>query len=964
MLFMSIRKIIQLFFNFFYLQGIDRLPTSSLEKASESTRRPRSVPLQVSPGVDWKSLIQVEKSSHPISSANIIWETEPLMPKSTTSAKEAVEMQKQKYEDESNILVVSEDPLNVSNSRNSYDALTNIDWKDGKKKTLAFQVKPSFSKNSQLSEQPSSSPIGYSSPPLQDTRFIKSLSSSSRFLAEKGGTGDEFGQPKTAPIIDDLESPLELRKISGADEEVLLNAVPLSKTTLKRDNFSRFTTKNNTNELRVEKELILFEGFSHICGDGKHEIESDRNIIENFDPLYEVKQRKTDDTERALKAGSPHSDTEHVGIPKDEKDPALLLDTRLGFMSSELQTASSLSSQPIEADSRIATLNVSTSRKAAENLPVRPLTIGDSLTIASTTTYRPISPFQPNIDAVASAPMVLPDTNITTMAYSEGPLDADEEIGDMSARERLQPLGRDGLEVKQGPPWGITMPLFQPDSRNSSLSSNNSSTSGMQFTKLQMSLNEQTKVETEPLKSRSSTPSETGLSRKASVRSLEPKEPMAVKLMPDGGDVRTPIAKFRQHDVVDVDSPVSKILGPTFKATQHMLEELQRRPLGAYVEDLEQYTTNTENERNIRQRHAYTDKKLLLTNSDDGPGTEAHHASNIMEGRKHSQTRDDNNSNELVNKTPGNSYYEPSTIQFEPNVLPVTSDSSKSEEKVNEVNQVEPDEMPVTHTNLVEASSVGEDLQRVASNTTIEKSTELMSSHAMLKGFPINQHTADLKHFTPDIPGVVNNTTSFISERGTFQRDVDKVIGDKTTGLKTTGVAQEFSRSQQATVSSVPHIRTTTPKVVDNNGVQQVQDNRPSSSGKSFSASSRSSFSEGLLTRSTLSSSPTIMANSLSQACHPVIEAVHSQKNYSPKILQTSTMSDSTLGNSIALPGDLVQTHVKDNKEGKYILEPFRSFIFFSCSSLCCDYRLISCRLIYYQLCCLLYVYRRLSCFY
>ena len=356
----------------------------------------------------------------------------------------------------------------------------------------------------------------------------------------------------------------EQRNLSGVDE--IANSV-----------VTKIATKT------VGNESSLLEEYTHLSGDGMKSDDDDDDD--------DVKGTNNGDSNLELKDDDGHSIVDGVCDEDDNKTDFTLL------AESKLNTNSADTKHVKRCHQTDNTTNVSTSREVAENLPIRPLTIGNSLTIGSTFAYRPISPFQPDLYATSktmSVPMVPSTSSVATTSpsqYSERMLD--EEIGDISARERLQPLGRDGLEVKQGPPWGVTMPLFQPDSRNSSLSSNDSNTSNTQFVQVHTSSNQPPcQLETEPLQIMSSTPSEADLSRKASVKSLEPKEPMGIKMM------KTPVGKFHQQNLVGADSPVSKILGPTFKTTQKMLEELQRRPLGAYDEHLDQLPIKTENARN------------------------------------------------------------------------------------------------------------------------------------------------------------------------------------------------------------------------------------------------------------------------------------------------------------------------------------------------------------------------------
>ncbi|XP_046850467.1 uncharacterized protein LOC124443960 isoform X2 [Xenia sp. Carnegie-2017] len=252
-------------------------------------------------------------------------------------------------------------------------------------------------------------------------------------------------------------------------------------------------------------------------------------------------------------------------------------------------------------------LSVYTSRQAAKNLPVRPLTIGNSLNVAST--YRPVSPFQPNFHHCSVATSVVLSTSLTpyhssTSHYSSvalsGVVTIDNDVSkdhdvkeaeDISHRERLQPLGRDGLEVRNGPPWGIMMPMFQPSSRDSSLSSNDS-TSASLFMPLQPLPSNQ--EEKNKLSSTSSIMIGTDLTPKASLKSIEPKEPMAAQLICETENTRTPLGKFHDQQHMNFDSPVSKILGSAFKATQKILEELQQRPIGALMDRSDEHIAHEE----------------------------------------------------------------------------------------------------------------------------------------------------------------------------------------------------------------------------------------------------------------------------------------------------------------------------------------------------------------------------------
>ena len=284
-------------------------------------------------------------------------------------------------------------------------------------------------------------------------------------------------------------------------------------------------------------------------------------------------------------------------LKKHEVSPNSLVDTRqkvmrdIGGKSSIMPVNSSAAinlPQPSDVVARTSSIPES---QTSGNLPVRPLTIGDSMTIGNSIGYRPVSPFTPDGNPPQAASSTSIISTLPSMSHvSEDAFESErDDPGDMSARERLQPLGRDGLEVKQGPPWGVTIPLFQPHSRKSSFSSNDSGSShgSTSFFQPQSTSAPTTKPNVE-----SSQPggSDGPLSRRSSLRSVESKEPMAAKVFNPSESPNIPIGKFHPLKPFegDVDSPVSKILGPTFKTTQKMLEELQRRPLGVFHDSVEQ----------------------------------------------------------------------------------------------------------------------------------------------------------------------------------------------------------------------------------------------------------------------------------------------------------------------------------------------------------------------------------------
>jgi hypothetical protein len=235
----------------------------------------------------------------------------------------------------------------------------------------------------------------------------------------------------------------------------------------------------------------------------------------------------------------------------------------------------------------------------------------------------------------------------------------------------------------------------------------------------------------------SSTPSETDLSRKASIKSLEPKEPMGVKVLSGAGNLKTPIGKFRQQNPVDGDSPVSKILGPTFKATQKMLEELQRRPLGAYDEDLEQLPMDTENTRNTFERETAIDREMIVTDkrpnsrSYGGLESDAHEEINcVEEGRygqdsRRSQSYDSTSSREKIDKTT------PDSRQGTPDLTSITNAN------LGGVNS--------THSSMVD------DLQKIGDSRP---------SRHTVQEFSTNQRTPNLTPITTAHLGVVDNNRS------------------------------------------------------------------------------------------------------------------------------------------------------------------------------------------------------------
>ena len=635
-----------------------------------------------------------------------------------------------------------------------------------------------------------------------------------------------------------LQTSVEERNISPVDVHNIAN-VDDSPITLRNPGLREQRNVSGVDEITnsvvtkippktVGKESNVLEKYTHLFGDG---MKSDD----------EVKGTNNGDSNLELKDDDGHSVVDGVWDEDDNKtDFALLAESKLNTNSADTKHVS-------RSHQTENTTNVSTSREVAENLPIRPLTIGNSLTIGSTFAHRPISPFQPDLYATStttSVPMVPSTSSVATTSpsqYSERMLD--EESGDISARERLQPLGRDGLEVKQGPPWGVTMPLFQPDSRNSSLSSNDSNTSSTQFLQVHTNSNQTPcHLETEPLQIMSSTPSEADLSRKASVKSLEPKEPIGIKMM------KTPlVGKFHQQNLVDVDSPVSKILGPTFKTTQKMLEELQRRPLGAYDEDLEQLPIKTENTRNAYERESSIERRAPI---ERGPVSH-----NRLDRSHGSPEKAESSRTSRDNKRFHDS------ISSEQNNHSITRDLHH-EVSVNQ----QPNDLTLTETtNFVDKNI--EDLQK---DCGIRSSRVEAATKDAVNEFSTNQRT--LAKTTAHLEGLNYNSTVTDGLQGSLGSG--HFSSEKETETLTKTVTQHSLKNQPRLDS--------TPKTMANIGLV--------SSTHSPAASVEDNIPEKVVSN-LFGSSP--------------------MRNGSPKTQQKSRLTDSTLGLSVGLLDDLGPTQVE-----------------------------------------------------
>ncbi len=869
--------------------------------------------------------------------------SDTIMRPSSLPAREATEMQASVEERNTLPRDASNVPDVMSNfSRNFSLANSGVrNSRNAEKKELQTRPKSALDiyGHSYVPEQLMSAPRANSAPLWQKTNasrqspsLVAATMSPNHFQTEKTPSYDNHSghaHPKKTTRMNDRESPLEQRTISGADENTLhktrSNSAVMKNspdgTTLPEagrslvgnvsndthsrqtsfspsrpnSSFGRQTTGMSREELMAEKESLPFEDYPHLSGDGM------KSDDENLDSACELKETNSGEMELELKDGNRHSDIRNVsdeGNSKTEQDSALLADLKLNTNSTASDQHILATSRPDRTEittetSNVAASNVATSREAAENLPVRPLTIGNSLTIGSTLAYRPISPFQPDLHPTGTAATVPSTSLVATTSRSpsqdsEGTLDADEENGDMSARERLQPLGRDGLEVKQGPPWGITMPLFQPDSQNSSLSSNDSSASNIQFLPLQTTSNQQFKLETEPLQSMSSTTSETDLSRKASIKSLEPKEPMGVKMMSGAGNLKTPIGKFHQQNPVDGDSPVSKILGPTFKATQRMLEELQRRPLGEYDEDLEQIPVDTKRETFVERetpierktptmremptmRETPIEKEPVVSNkrpdrSYAGQGSNAQEFENSRaeesasaQERKRSHSRDSIRSRESIDRTTRDSY-EVSINQGTPNLSPTT---------IADLGDVSSGR-----------SSVVDDLQKAGGSKPSSGREFKKSTTDTVDEFSTNRRTPDLTPTTTAHLGDVNNRNTVADS---LQRDQVSLplLKEKETKTLTTSPFNEGSKNQPildltpiTTANIVLASTTRSPVVSLNDGIPHIDN----------------------------------------------LVGSYSRRSEIHKTQQTSGLTDTTLGNSVGLSGHLGPTEVEAHNEGTYTI--------------------------------------------
>lgn len=870
------------------------LPSSntaqSLEKTSEIMRRPNSVPLRTS---ERRHLMG--KHSPAISNK---WQTKPIIRPNSAPATEAEDLMQAPVEDRKTLPTDANNDSNVMFQLSRNLSSTN----SGVSEMKAFQARSQSALdiygNKYFPTQKPSVPRANSAPLSGNTgKHVTVTTAPPHFQSKKVPTqsdqADHDRQNRTVKM-DDWESSLEQRKISGADEDVLhkvssgtkrnsgdktlreaqessvgnvsINSTPAqtSYSRTSRTN-SRLATGIDAKELTNEKKTVPLEDFSHPLGDGMYGTNPDDDINEDFvlsrgrkvtnisNAEEELKRSLQDDSQRII-VHNVHdaSDT------KDEQNSPLLVDLELNANVVTHQIFSTDRRDQTECTS--GTSNVATSRETAENLPVRPLTIGDSLTIGSTFAYRPISPFQPDLyptGATTPISMVPSTTSVTTThlsasQYSEGSLDEDEEReGDMSARERLQPLGRDGLEVKQGPPWGITMPLFQPNSRDSSLASSDSSGSNTQLSQLQTTSNQQLKLEAEPLQSMSSISSETDLSRKASVKSLEPKEPIGAKMMKDAGNLRTPIRKFQQLNANDGDSPVSKILGPTFKATQKMLEELQRRPLGAYDEDLKPPSIDNENTRNTNDRDTSVEREAVV--ADKRPTSTSHIS---LEGIvKESQDRRHSYSHvSAASWEEAGSYHELPVDQAASNLTPMTTTNIEG--------------VGSTRSSMVDGlQKVGD--SKPSRRTTPTSADELHSvasaSRDVVHDFLTNQETPYMTSVTTTHLDVLSSSRNPVAD-----------------GLQKDQVSRPFSKGKiQQPTTEIPaittdHIASTTrtPLVSLKDGMsQRVVDDFPGS---------------------------------------------HSRRSEIHKTQQASGLTDSTLANSIGLSSHLVSSDVGTYNQGVY----------------------------------------------
>ena len=873
----------------------------SLEKTSEIMRRPNSVPLRTS---ERRHLIS--KHSPAISNANDLWQTESIIRPNSAPATEAEDLMQIRVEDRKILPTDANNDSNVMFQLSRNLSSTN----SGVSEMKAFQARSQSALdiygNYYFPTQKPSVPRANSAPLLGNTgKHVTVTTAPAHFPSEKAPTkSDQAGHDhqNRAVKMGDWESSLKQRKISGADEDVLHNVRSGTKrnsgdktlreaeessignvssnSTSAQTSYSRTARTNsrlatgiNAKELTNEKKTVPLEDFSHPLGDGMYGTNPDDDINEDFVLSRGRKVTNISNAEeelkRSLQDGSQHIIVHNVhdaSDTKDEQNSPLLVDLELNanVVSSSNTHQIFTTGRRDQTESKSGISNVATSRETAENLPVRPLTIGDSLTIASTFAYRPISPFQPNLYPTGAATPIsmLPSTTSVTTThlsasqYSEGSLDEDEEReGDMSARERLQPLGRDGLEVKQGPPWGITMPLFQPNSRDSSLASSDSSGSNTQLSVLQTTSNQQLKLEAEPLQSMSSISSETDLSQKASVKSLEPKEPIGAKMMKDAGNLRTPIRKFLQLNANDGDSPVSKILGPTFKATQKMLEELQRRPLGAYDEDLKPPFTGSENARNTNDRDTSVEREAAVASK--RPTSTSHASLEGPEERIVKESQDRRHSYSHVSAASweeAGSYHELPIDQVASNLTSMTTTNIEG--------------VGSTRSSMVDGlRKVGD--SKPSRRTTPTSADELHSassaSRDVVHDFLTNQQTPYMTSVTTTRIDVLSSSRNSVAD-----------------GLQNDQVSRPFSKGKiQQPTTEIPAITT---------------DHHAST------------------TRTPLVS----LKDGMSQKAVDDLAGSHSRRSEIHKTQQASGLTDSTLANSIGLSSHLVSSDVGTCNQGMY----------------------------------------------
>ena len=869
----------------------------SLEKTSEIMRRPNSVPLRTS---ERRRLMG--KHSPAISNANTPWQTEPIMRPNSAPATEAKELMQAPVEDRKTLPTDANNDSNVMFQLSRNLSSTN----SGVSEMKAFQARSQSALdiygNNYFPTQKPSVQRANSAPLSGNTgKHVIVTTASPHFQSEKAPTkSDQAGHERQNRTVkmNDWESSLERRKISGADEDVL-HKVRLgtkrnsgektlreakessvgnvsSNSTSAQTSYSRTSRTNSrlatgidAKELTNEKKTVPLEDFSHPLGDGMYGTNPDDDINEDFVLLRGRKVTNIGNAEeelkRSLQDGIQHIIVHDASDTKDERNSPLLVDLELNANVVSSNTHQIFTTnRPDQTECTSGTSNVATSRETAENLPVRPLTIGDSLTIGSTFAYRPISPFQPDLyptGATTPISMVPSATSVTTThlsasQFSEGSLDEDEEReGDMSARERLQPLGRDGLEVKQGPPWGITMPLFQPNSRDSSLASSDSSGSNTQLSLLQTTSNQQLKLETEPLQSMSSIPSETDLSRKASVKSLEPKEPIGAKMMKDAGNLRTPIRKFQQLNANDGDSPVSKILGPTFKATQKMLEELQRRPLGAYDEDLKPPSIDSENTRNTNDRDTSVEREAVV--AEKRPTSTSHTSLEGPEERIVKESQDRRHSYPHISAASweeAGSYHELPVDQVASNLTPMTSTNIEG--------------VGSTRSSMVDGfQTVGDSKpSRRATPTPADQLHSVTSaSRDVVHDFLTNQQTPYMTSVTTTHLDVLSSSRNPVAD-----------------GLQNDQVSRPFSKGK----------------------IQQPTTEIPATTTDSIASTTRTPL--------------VSLKDGMSQRAVDDLAGSHSRRSEIHKTQQASGLTDSTLANSIGLSSHLVSPDVGTCNQGMY----------------------------------------------